>query len=147
MLKKRSTPLIGESHKHLEVLYDGGCPICLAFVRHFSKRTSAIEVRWTPVTARSAADRSALRFEIKDNLGNSYFDTDARVLLLSAYPRYRPFARVFSQRYLRWFTEALFRVIAAYRYPISKTLAFLSLIDLPTSTCTDSCNCLTPKEK
>jgi predicted DCC family thiol-disulfide oxidoreductase YuxK len=106
----------------ITIFYDSTCGLCRATAGHFSKLRSDKEVVWQGVSAESDKERRELRFRVIDQHGKEHLDTDARLLLLKIYPRYRLLASLLSLRILRVIIDPIFSLIATNRHRISGAL-------------------------
>ena len=112
--------LKNEAPRRVTVIYDGSCDLCMAIAKHFSALPAVCDIEWRGEVPTSDEARVGMRFRVVDTAGTESHDTEARLLLLSLYPRYKIVSQVLSARPLRGLVTLFFNCISDYRYVVSR---------------------------
>lgn len=111
---------VDQDRRKLTVIYDGSCDFCMSIARHFSGLPAVCDIEWRAEVPQSENERRDMRFRVVDEAGIESYDTEARLLLLSFYPRYQLIGRLLSPKSLRGMVTFFFNCVSDYRYVVSK---------------------------
>lgn len=113
---------VDQERRKLTVIYDGSCDFCKSTARHFSGLPAVCDIEWRGEIPQSENERRDMRFRVVDEAGIESYDTEARLLLLSLYPRYKFIGRLLSPKPLRGVVTFFFNCVSDYRYVVSKII-------------------------
>lgn len=121
--------------KELNIYYDGICAICTKTYEHLSSLKSDCILNWIAVYPATLKEKQALRFRIVDDQAREYYDTDARLLLLSVFPSYKLLASVLKYRLIRIVLDPILNLIATNRYSICQFIG----LNKKSASCDSNC--------
>jgi predicted DCC family thiol-disulfide oxidoreductase YuxK len=119
------------SSHHLQVFYDGSCPLCTREIAFYQRREGADGICWVDVSASNSPevspglskDQALSRFHVKTGDGTLVSGGAAFAELWAALPGFRPLGRIFQTSFLVWVLNAAYDAFLKVRPFLQKLAA------------------------